>query len=547
MTKGKIIREEVLKVVGWGFLGFALIMGGSSVNPEVNQAEAKTFVLALHHEAGTMDPHDAMDFGRFCVRANMYDGLTRYQGNPPVLEPWLAEAWEAGAEAKEWTFRLRKGVSFHDGSEVTAEDVVYSVEKLLHGGKGVVGILGRFLKPGTTEVVDRYTVKFHLSEPYAPFAGLAQSIFVINKDVLQRHEENGDYGNRWLATHGTHLGKDGVGTGAYALKEWEPGSYWEYEKFPDFFKGWDQPHMKEVRVEVVYESATRIVGLKMGRYHYWPLPNTYDDMQELMKSPLLQEVHAGHPYLQYLNLNNQQPPTSDVHFRKALNYAFDYATHIEQIMQGYSERNIGYIPNSIFGHLNPEEDWYYTYDLDKAREELAKCQVDYKKYEPLQIGIVEGEETDRILGETMLVGLEQLGIKARIKFVTWPTWCDEVSRPETAYHIGVMGLSPQFIDPDNWARVADPRGFGTYAGASWYENPKVTELHMKALATPDQEKRIRLYQEAQRIELQDASHIWVQQINYHTAVDKDLGGLENFSPYGGLQEFREIYFKSEWE
>jgi len=85
-------------------------------------------------------------------------------------------------------------------------------------------------------------------------------------------------------------------------------------------------------------------------------------------------------------------------------------------------------------------------------------------------------------------------------------------------------------------------------GASWYENPKVTELHMKALATTDKKERAKLYQEAQRIELQDASHIWVHQLNYRNAVSKDLGGIEeSFSPYGGLRRFREIYFKSEWK
>ena len=547
MLEEKISKKGFLKAVGWGFLVLSIVVGSFNLSSQANRAEAKTFVVALAHEAKTMDAHDTMDFTRGLLRMNMYDGLTRYQGNPPVLEPWLAESWDAGPEAKEWTFHLRKGMLFHDGSEMTAEDVVYSVEKILNGGKGIAGTLSTFLKPGATEAVDKYTVKIPLTKSWAPFAGFAQFIFVLNKDVLQRHEEEGDYGNRWLAMHGTRLGKDGVGTGAYALKEWKPGSFWIYEKFPDYFKGWDQPHMEEIRVEVVYETATRIIGLKKGTYHYWPMSRSYDDLQELMKSPLLQDIHSRNPYTQFIHLHNQKPPTSDVHFRKALNYAFDYQTYIHDIMHDYSERNIGYVPNSIFGSLDPEKDWHYTYDLDKAREELAKCDVDYKKYEPLVIGVLTGYPLEKSRAEMLMAGLEQLGVKSRMKLVTYPTWFEEVTNPETAYHIAPIGLSPYYPDPDHWARLADPRGFGVQYGASWYENPKVTELHMKALAVPDKEERIKLYQKAQRIELQDAGHIWVHQLNYHNAVNKDIGGLENFSPCVGLQEFRLLYFKSEWK
>ncbi|TET13089.1 ABC transporter substrate-binding protein [Candidatus Aerophobetes bacterium] len=546
MFKEKVSKKEFLKVVGMGCLALCVIVGSFNLSSQGNQAKAKTYVIANGHEIKTMDPHDILD-SCILVRGNMYDGLTRFQGDPPLLEPWLTESWEAGPEAKEWTFYLRKGVLFHDGSEMTGEDVVYSVEKLLNGGRAIAGTLIKVLKPGATEAVDRYTVKFHLTEPCAPFAGLAQFIFVLNKDVLERHEENGDYGNRWLATHGTRIGKDGAGTGAYGLKEWKPGSYWTYEKFPDYFKGWDQPHMKDVRVEVVYEAATSIVGLKKGIYHYWADMRTYDEMQELMKSPLLQEIHVRNPKINFIHLHNGKPPTSDVHFRKALNYAFDYDSLIQVVLHGYNERNIGYIPNSLFGSLDPEKDWYYTYDLDKAREELAKCEIDYKKYEPLVITTLGGYTTYIAMAETLMAGLEQLGIKARIELTTWPTFCEKISKPETTAHMSIIGLSPYYFDPDHFARLADPRGFGTYAGGSWYENPKITELHKKALATPDKEERIKLYQEAQRIELQDASHIWLMQVNYHNAVNKDVAGLENYSPYGRLQELREFYFKSEWE
>ena len=543
MLEEKPIKKEFLKAVGLGFLALSIVVGSFNLGA---QAKGKTFSVVHYHEMTSMDPHDTADLGRSIVRLNMYDGLTCYRENdPPVLKPYLAESWEAEPGSKEWTFHLRKGVLFHDGSEMTSEDVVYSVEKLLNGGRGMAGTFSGLLQPGTTEAVDKYTVKFHLTRPFSPFAGLAQFIFVLNKDVLQRHEENGDYGNRWLAINGSRLGKDGVGTGAYGLKEWQPGSRFIYEKFPDYFQGWDQPHMENIRIEIVYETATQIIGLKTGRYDFMPNNRSWDEIQSLMESPLLQEIQFRNPKLAYISLNNQKPLTSDVHFRKALNYAFDYGTFLE-IEHGYVERSIGYIPNTIMGHLDPEKDFHYTYDLDKAREHLAKSEVDYKKYEPLEIVCLE-ETREKTKAEVMLAGLSELGINARIRTVTFPVWCELANSPETAPLIGPMGLSPFYIDPDHWAHLADPRGRGTYRGAAWYENPKVTELQMKALATTDEEERIKLYQESQRIVLQDAPIIFLGQYNYQNALNKDIGGVDSFCPYGGLMTLRDLYFKSEWE
>jgi peptide/nickel transport system substrate-binding protein len=510
-----------------------------------SQPEAKTFHCIVAFGAQTIDPHDTADFGGIALRDNMFDGLTRYRGNPGALEPWLATSWKASPDARQWTFQLRKGVLFHDRSEMTSDDVVYSIEKILSNAKGFAGTLSKFVEPGSTKALDMYTVQFNLKQSCGLWDILSQFIYVVNKKVLQRHEEKGDYGNRWLAMNGTRLGADGVGTGAYVITQFQPGQFWECETFPHFWAGWSQPHMKKVRMTGVYEQATRIVGLKNGTYHYWNQPQSYDDVQELIKSPLMQEVHFTWPKLNYVHLNNRKPPTSDIHFRKALNYAFDYDTLNKAILKGYAERNIGYIPNSINGALDPGKDFHYVYDLDKARSELARCKIDYKQHEPLEILIYQSAEYTT-MAEMLLSALEKLGVKGRVRTVTWPGWVQEVAKPETAPHIGPMGLSPYYFDPDHWARLADPLGFGTHMGASWYENPEVTELHMKALSITNIKEKAKLYQQAQRIELQDASHIWVHQMNYHNALHKDIGGLENYSPYGCFQMFRELYFKSEW-
>ena len=98
-----------------------------------------------------MDPHAAFDVGRVAVRLNLYDGLYRWQDNPPVLNPWLAESHTISPDGLTYTFKLRRGAKFHDGAEITADDVVYSMERILALKKGAASLLATMVAPGATK------------------------------------------------------------------------------------------------------------------------------------------------------------------------------------------------------------------------------------------------------------------------------------------------------------------------------------------------------------------------------------------------------------
>src|SRR5215475_1378678 len=109
------------------------------------------FVFANESPYDTMDPHAAFDVGRVAVRLNLYDGLYRWLDNPPKLEPWLAESSTVSPDGLTYTFKLRKGARFHDGTEVTAEDVRYSIERILALKKGAAALLSTMIAPDTTK------------------------------------------------------------------------------------------------------------------------------------------------------------------------------------------------------------------------------------------------------------------------------------------------------------------------------------------------------------------------------------------------------------
>jgi peptide/nickel transport system substrate-binding protein len=149
----------------------------------------------------TMDPHAAFDVGRVAVRLNLYDGLYRWQDNPPVLNPWLAESHTISPDGLTYTFKLRRGAKFHDGAEITADDVVYSMERILALKKGAASLLATMVAPGATKAVDKSTVQFTLTKPSAIFMAVVPEVHVVNAALLKKHEKDGDWGGAWLTSN----------------------------------------------------------------------------------------------------------------------------------------------------------------------------------------------------------------------------------------------------------------------------------------------------------------------------------------------------------
>ena len=155
---------------------FAVVIAVSAA-PAV--AETR-FVFANESPYDTLDPHAAFDVGRVAVRLNLYDGLYRWLDNPPKLEPWLAESHTVSGDGLTYTFKLRRGAKFHDGADITAEDVRYSMERILAGKKGAAALLSTMVAPGTIKAIDKSTVQFTLTKPASIFMAVVPEVHVVN-------------------------------------------------------------------------------------------------------------------------------------------------------------------------------------------------------------------------------------------------------------------------------------------------------------------------------------------------------------------------------
>src|SRR5262245_6395036 len=197
------------------------------------------FVFANESPYDTMDPHAAFDVGRVAVRLNLYDGLYRWLDKPPKLEPWLAESHTVSPDGLTYTFKLRRGSKFHDGGEVTAEDVRYSAERILALKKGAAALLATMIAPDTIKALDRYTVQFTLTKPAAIFLAVVPEVHVVNSALVKKHEKDGDWGAAWLTANE-------AGSGSYVLTRYDPAIGFIAKRYPGHFLPWGAKFIDEI-------------------------------------------------------------------------------------------------------------------------------------------------------------------------------------------------------------------------------------------------------------------------------------------------------------
>src|SRR6516165_10355266 len=144
--RGMSLQLSRRELVSYGSAALVTAAGGGLTLPA--HAGTSRFVFANESDYDTVDPHAAFDVGRVAVRLNLYDGLMRWQKNPAVLEPWAAESHAISPDGLRYTFKLRRGIKFHDGTELTARDVVYSLERILAVGKGAAALFKNMVAAG---------------------------------------------------------------------------------------------------------------------------------------------------------------------------------------------------------------------------------------------------------------------------------------------------------------------------------------------------------------------------------------------------------------
>ena len=229
------------------------------------QSSGTTLVIALSGSPSDLDPHAANDYRSSLASRGAYEQLIALKADKTdEYEGLIAEKWEANEDKSIWTFHLRPGVTFHDGSPCDAEAVRASFERMFAVGMGPATELGRFITdPAQVTAPDPATVIFNLGRPQPLFeAGLSSQYGgqIVNAKLAKTHDEDGDWGRAWAQLKN----EEGLGTGPYRIVEFEPEEQLILERYEAHWRGWDGDHFDRVVVRVVPEIETRRQLIEQG-------------------------------------------------------------------------------------------------------------------------------------------------------------------------------------------------------------------------------------------------------------------------------------------
>ncbi|MGQ9622116.1 MAG: ABC transporter substrate-binding protein [Candidatus Caldatribacteriaceae bacterium] len=440
-----------------------------------------------------IDPAVAADFSSSVSVSNLYDTLVfpTYDGE---VVPHLAESWEVSGDGRVYTFHLRKGVKFHDGSELKAEDVVFSMERLLTIGQGYSYIFKPVVEK--VEALDDYTVRFQLKKSFGPFLYALVRLYIVNKDEVLAHTEStgeygemGDYGKKWLLTHD-------AGSGPYMVKEMRLEEYLHAARFPDYWKPFGPNAPDEFKYIGTTETATVRALIKKRELEIsdFRQPAEFYDTMSKIEGIKIAKLFGGSTF--FCMIHNRKPPTDDVHFRKALAYIIDYDAIANQIFPGARQAQ-GPVSFILPGHNSGV--YQYKRNVEKAKEELAQSKYADKLDEyPVDLvwcAEVPDEEKVALLIQS---NAAELGIKVNVVKTPWMKIIEEVATPETTAHMYLIFVSPHYAEAGSMLQSKyHSSSRGTWEQTEWLQDSELDAMIEDAIATVDKEERFAKYRKIQ--------------------------------------------------
>lgn len=457
--------------------------------------------LQLSANPTTLDPALIVDVSGATIGAKLFNGLVRYD-RELTIEPDLAERWQISADGTEYTFFIRHGVCFSTGRAMTAHDVKYSFERVLDPAtrsprtwvlsriRGAHAYMsGKAREVIGIEVRDPYTLVVSLEEPFGPFLSL---LSLTTASVVQREE---------VARWGPDFSFHASGTGPFMLRDWQHGSVLQLDANTHYFEG--SPRVKGIVYRIIPEELTTMVEFETGNLDVIRIPGS--GFQRYEEHPIWSRHIAGQPSLNtyYLGLNCQKPPFDDRRVRQAVGYAIDTKRILATVFEGRGIAANGPIPPLLRRSMpvlhNP-----YSYDPDKARELLRSA--GYPEGLSIQMMITFQPEALDVI-EVIQFYLNRIGIQSRIVQMEWSSFKEAVARGDTdAFWLSWWADYP---DVDNFLfPLFHSANAGAGGNRTFYRNPVVDRLIDQGQQIPDENSRLRVWAEVERIVIDDCPMIF---------------------------------------
>lgn len=511
-------RRELLKTSALA------AMAAATARWNIAHAQGTGGIFTVAYPTSFPDLDPATSFSNDgAVLANVYETLTRYipggEGEEARVAPLLAESWETGADGLSWTFRLRPGVKFHDGGDLTAEAVKGSIERTMRIGGGA-----SFIWAPVKEIAapDPLTVVFTLSEPQpldviasAGFAGWIQSPASLDRD------------NAWF-----NAGND-AGTGPFRIARYEPGTRAVLERVADYWGPVPEGAFQTAVFDVVEDAVLSQNMIESGEAD-WTYGQPFENIEAMQANPDLTVVVNPSFETLFGLYNTRKAPLDRPGVRQALSLAFPYDDVIAAATMGLGTRAKGVIPAGIWGH-DPDAPIPQT-DLEAARALLVQEGLEGGGLE-LVMTYATAEVLEQTAGELWKANLEQLGITLTLQPMAWEAqWELAKADPAAAQDIFVMYWWPTYVTPYDYLFNLFHSEETPNFNLGYYADPAFDRMidEAAALSGTDRAAAERKFVEAQRLLIADAAAVFIlDKPNVHI-LRSDVKGYADNPAYGHI-------------
>ncbi len=442
-----------------------------------------------------IDPAVGSDFSSSTALTQLYDPLV-WPTPDGGVKPWIAVNWTVSDNGLVWTFKIRKGVKFHSGDELTAVDVAFSMKRLLTVGQGYAYIFIPYIKD--VKVLDNYTVQFILKKPWGGFLKALIRLYIVDHKVVMEHIKKpgpygkyGDFATQWLTYHD-------AGSGPYMAVDVNPQKYVKMVRFKDYWnKDAFAPNAPD---EVIFLATAGAPTTEMTMFakreldigDQWLPQEILNEIANIKGVSIAKIPLPGELYLMF---NTKKPPLDDVHVRRALAYAFEYNTVVTEIYPGVKLAD-GPVPHILPGWCDVGR---YTTDLNKAKEELKKSKYwpdivqhpDKYVIEFWWIAEVPAEEKIALLFAS---DAAKLGLKVKVVKTPWAKMVEYSANWTTSPHATLLFDIAPYPDAGAllWAK------YSSQTASSWDQiefllNSSLDAWMEKALSTLNDKERYQMY------------------------------------------------------
>jgi peptide/nickel transport system substrate-binding protein len=460
---------------GWKLFAAALGVAAASLAGGQAVAQGKnSLVIAMTLEPPGLDPTiaPAAAIGEV-VHYNIFEGLTKIAENAEV-QPLLADSWAVSPDMQTFTFKLKSGVKFNDGTAFDSADVKFSFEKYA-GEKSTNKRKAVFTNIASIETPDAQTVKITLKKSDPTF------LFSLGENTAVITAPESSDGNATKP----------VGTGPYRLENWVKGDSVTLVA-ADTYRNPSAVKIKSVKIRFISDQGALVAAMRAGDIDAVPVGITGENFREFEKDKRYNTTVGSTEGETMVIINNKRKPFDDVRVRRALTMAIDRDAVIEAAAAGYGKR--------IGSHFPPHDPAYvdltkqYPYDPAKAKALLKEAGVNN-----LEVTLrLPPPPYARPIGEVVQAMLSQVGINAKIENVEWAQWLDATFKNKN-FDLTVIS----HVEPNDFVKYADPDYYFQY------DNQKAKDLIAKINSTLDKAERTKALQDLQRLLADDAVNVYL--------------------------------------